>query len=62
MGFFDWHECKETKKDSKGREYTYNLTTKAVTRKHATYTDKIGWADNSKRAKEIAESDTNNGR
>ena len=57
MGLFDWHECKETRKDSKGREYTYNLTTKKVTRKQRTHTDSLGYADNSAQAFQKANAD-----
>ena len=61
MGLFDWLDCKETQKDSGGGEYTYNLTTKEVTRKEATHTDTLGYADNSKRAEEMASKDRSHG-
>jgi hypothetical protein len=61
MGLFDWMETKETRKDARGREYIYNLTTKEVTRKEATHTDRLGWADNSEKAREIASKDKSHG-
>ena len=57
MGIFSWMDCKVTRKDSRGREYTYNLTTKEVTRKQLTHTDKLGYADNSNQAHKVANSD-----
>ena len=56
MGLFDFLDTKEKRKDKRGNEYTYNLTTGEIKKDNGVHKYRVGSANNTNEFKKKVDS------